>query len=79
MGAWLPRLLALLVLALPFAPVGAAAPPARPSAAEFSHWDGLEANCPSLEQFLHRLTSRSRSRERTFRRNLRASWGLCVK
>ena len=30
----LPRLLALLLLALPFVPVDAAAPPARPSAAE---------------------------------------------
>ena len=75
MTAWLPRLLALLLLALPFVPVGAAAPPARSSAAELSDWDGLEANCPSLQPFLHRLTSSSRSRERTFRRNLRASWG----
>ena len=74
MTTLLTRLLALLLLALPFAPVGAA-PPARPSAAELSARDGLEANCPSLGQFLHRLTSRSRSRERTFRRDLRASWG----
>ena len=34
MTTWLPRLLALLLLVLPFAPVGAAAPPAGPSAAE---------------------------------------------
>src|SRR5437879_282663 len=34
MTTWLPRWFALLVLVLPFVPVGAAAPPAGPSAAQ---------------------------------------------